>query len=113
MRNIGAEWRNLAEGFRRVEALEAQFRAEWEPRLEQARKQKEEALSLLLLYLPAPSFDLFLAVAVPAMLAFYGPATPAYIRRFLFPCLHTVVPYCVPGGVRRWWVTRRGVLCAR
>ena len=43
MRNIGYEWRNLAEGFRHVEVLEAQFRAEWATRLERAWREKTEA----------------------------------------------------------------------
>jgi hypothetical protein len=43
MKNIGAEWRNLAEGLLRIEALEAQVRAEWGLQLEMARRATEEA----------------------------------------------------------------------
>jgi hypothetical protein len=43
VRNIGYEWRDLAEGFLRVEALEARFRAEWGSRLERARRERMEA----------------------------------------------------------------------
>ena len=39
MRTIAPQCRNLAEGFLRVEALEARFRAEWGPRLEEARRK--------------------------------------------------------------------------
>jgi hypothetical protein len=94
MKNIGAEWRNLADGFLRVETLEAQFRAEWGPRLERARREKAEAerqeyrrqgraallvafvLALLLLTAalvlrssPAGTIVLVLALVVPAVLA--------------------------------------------
>jgi hypothetical protein len=43
VKNIGPEWRNLAEGLLRVEALEARFHKEWGPRLEEARRKVGEA----------------------------------------------------------------------
>lgn len=43
MKNIGAEWRDLADGLLRIEALGARFRAEWGARLEMARREREEA----------------------------------------------------------------------
>lgn len=42
MRSIGPEWRNLAEGLLCVETLEAQFRAEWNSRLERAWEKRNE-----------------------------------------------------------------------
>lgn len=99
MRNIGHEWRNLAEGFLRVVVLEARFRAEWGSRLERARRKRMEAerqkarrrgrvalvaalilalvlfavaLVLLLLSSPASSVALWLAIVVPAVLILYG-----------------------------------------
>jgi hypothetical protein len=99
VRNIGYKWRNLAEGFLRVEALSAQFRAEWGPRLEKARRESIEAkrqkvrrrggvalvatlvlalvlaavaLVLLLLSLPGFSVALCLAIVVPVVLILYG-----------------------------------------
>jgi Nuclease-related domain len=100
VRNIGSEWRNLAEGLLRVEALETQFRAEWGPRLEEARKERNEAerrrakelgraalvaasvvalllsavvLALLLFFpLEVVVAFFFLALVVPITLALYG-----------------------------------------
>jgi hypothetical protein len=97
MKNIGAEWRNLAEGFLRVETLEAQVRAEWGARLEKARREREEAkrqpnrrlgraalvfelvLALLLLtvsfvlhFSPGDAAALGLLIAAPAIAVFYG-----------------------------------------
>ena len=43
MRNLGHEWRNLAEVLLCVESLEAKFRAECGPRLEDARRERIEA----------------------------------------------------------------------
>lgn len=43
MRNVGLQWRNLADGLSRVEALEARFRGHWAPRLEKARRARYEA----------------------------------------------------------------------
>ena len=40
MRSIAPQWRNLADGFLAVKALETRFRAEWGPRLERARRKK-------------------------------------------------------------------------
>ncbi len=37
------QWRNRAEGLLWVEALEAQFRAEWSLRLGEARRKRNEA----------------------------------------------------------------------
>jgi len=43
VRSIGPEWRDLAGGLLRSEALEARFRAEWDSRLEEARRKRNEA----------------------------------------------------------------------
>jgi hypothetical protein len=43
MRSVAPEWRNLAEGLLRIETLEARFRAEWVPQLEEARRKRNEA----------------------------------------------------------------------
>src|SRR5215210_6500414 len=40
-------------------------------------------------------------------------AESSHLSRFLCSSLRSVAPYCVPGGVRSPWVTRRRVLCAR
>ena len=100
MRNIASEWRNLAEGLLHVEALEAQFRAEWGPRLEEARRKINEAklqrarergraaliiasviavllsavtvVMLLVSPLEAVAAFFFLALLVPVTLALYG-----------------------------------------
>ena len=97
MKYIGAEWRNLAEGLLRIEALEAQVRAEWALQLEMARRAAEEAgrqrnrrlrragliaalvLALLLLtvsfvlrFAPANAAALGLLIAASAMAVFYG-----------------------------------------
>ncbi len=101
MRNIGPQWRNLAEGLLRVEALEARFRAEWSPRLEEAWRKRSEAevqrlrgrgraalitASVVALLLLAVALVLLLvfplevvaavlvlqALVVPAVLALYG-----------------------------------------
>ncbi|MGH3087673.1 MAG: NERD domain-containing protein [Rubrobacteraceae bacterium] len=44
MRNISPEWRDLTEGFMRIEALEARFRNEWSLRLEGTRRKNDEAM---------------------------------------------------------------------
>ena len=99
MRSIGLKWRDLADGLLRVEALEAQVRAEWSPRLEEARRERNAAelrklrgrgraaliaavvlalllfavaIVLLLLSLPAAPVVLVLALVVPAVPALYG-----------------------------------------
>jgi hypothetical protein len=97
MKNIGAEWRNLAEGLLRIEALEAQVRAEWGLQLEMARRAAEEAgrqrnrrlrragliatlvlalllltVSLVLRFAPANAAALGLLIAASAMAVFYG-----------------------------------------
>ncbi len=97
MKNISSEWRNLAEGLLRVETLEAKFRAEWGPRLEKARRDRQEAerqrnrrlgraaviaaLALTLLLLaaalvlhssPAGTVVLLLAIMLPAVLILGG-----------------------------------------
>lgn len=131
MRNIGPEWRNLAEGFLRVEALEAQFRAEWSPRLEEAWRQRSEAeqqkfrgrgraalvaaavLALLfvgvglvlLLLSSAATITFVLALVVPTMLALVG---GLYL-------IHTPDPLPDFSDLSaRWWDTiARGTLSVR
>jgi hypothetical protein len=123
VRTIGSEWRNLAEGLLRVEALEAQFRFEWGPRIEVARKKRHEAelrklrgrvhtalvaasvLALLLfvmalaslrLYPPAVAFVLVLALVVPAVLVLYS----------VWALFHTPSPFPNPSDLSgRWWET--------
>lgn len=126
MRSIGPEWRNLAEGLLRVEALEACFRAEWGPRLEEARRNRNEAelrrlrgrgraalvvasvlalllfavaLVLLLLSTPAAAVVLVLALLVPAVLVLYG----------VWALLHTPALLPDPSDLSgRWWATISG-----
>jgi hypothetical protein len=126
VRNIGPEWRKLAEGFMRVEALEAQVRAEWGLRLEEARKERNEAelrrlrgrgrtalvtasvvalllfamvLLLLLLSSPATTVVLVLALIVPAVLTLYG----------VWALLHTPASLPDPSDLSgRWWATISG-----
>jgi Nuclease-related domain len=126
VRNIGPEWRNLAEGFMRVEDLEAQVRAEWDLRLEEARKERNEAelrrlrgrgrtalvaasvvalllfvvaLVLLLLSPPAATVVLVLALLLPAVLVFYG----------VWAFLHTPDPLPDPSDLcGQWWATISG-----
>lgn len=124
MKNIGAEWRNLAEGLLRIEALEAQFRAEWGLRLEMARRAAEEArlrknrrlrraaliaalaLALLLLtvsfvlrFPPAEATALGLLIAASAMAVFYG----------LEVYLDTLnAPPDLSNLTARWWRTISG-----
>jgi Nuclease-related domain len=123
VRTIGSEWRNLAEGLLHVEALEAQFRFEWGPRLEEARRKKHEAelwklrgrgrtalvaasvlamvlfvvaLALLLLYPPAVAFVLVMALAIPAVLVLYG----------IWGLFHTPSPLPDLSDLSgRWWAT--------
>lgn len=123
VRNIAPQWRNLAEGFLGVEDLEARFRAEWGPRLEEARRKKEEderqrsrergraailaasvlvfALFALALVLRLLSFGgttavLVLAVVVPAILTLYG----------AWALQHTPDPLPDPSDLSgRWWRT--------
>ncbi len=123
MRTIGYEWRNLAEGLLRVEALQARFRFEWGPRLEVARKKRHEAqlrklrerghaaldaasvlavllfvmaLALLLLYPPAVAFVLVLALVIPAVLVLYG----------AWALFHTPSPLPDPSDLSgQWWAT--------
>ena len=126
MRNIGHQWRNLAEGLLRIEALEAQFRAEWSPLLEEARQKRNEAkrqrtkrqgqvalvaafvaalllltlaLVLLLFSSPAVTVVLWLALVVPMVLVFCGAGTLLY------------VPDSFPGPSdlsTQWWRTISG-----
>jgi hypothetical protein len=123
VRTIGSEWRNLAEGLLRVEALEAQFRFEWGPQLEEARRKRNEAelrklrgrghaalvaasvlalllfvmaLALLLLYPPSVAFVLVLSLVLPAVLVLYG----------LWALFHTPSPLPDPSDLSgRWWAT--------
>jgi hypothetical protein len=123
VRTIGSEWRNLAEGLLRVEALEARFRFEWGPRLDVARRKRNEAelrkfrgrgrtalvaasvlalilfvvaLALLLLYPPAVAFVLVLALVIPAVLVLYG----------VWALFHTPSPLPDPSDLSgRWWAT--------
>ncbi len=132
MRNIGPDWRSLAEGHLYVEALEAQFRAEWSPRIEEAWRKRSEAekqkyrrrgrvalgaatvlallfvgvaLVLLLLSSAASSVVFTLAIVVPAPVALVGG---------LF-FLHTTEPLPDPSDVSaRWWRTiERGASSVR
>lgn len=123
MRNIRPEWRNLAKGLERVEALEARFRAEWGPRLEEAQSKRAEVarqrarrhgraalvgalasavlllavvLVLLLVSSPAAGGAFGLAFVVPAVLALYGTVS----------LLSTPIPAPPPVPLdltRRWW----------
>ena len=126
MRSIGPEWRNLAEGLVHVEALEARFRAERGPRLEEARRKRNEAelrrlrkrgcaalvaasivalllfvvaLLLLLLSPPTTAVVLVLALVVPAVLVLYG----------VWALFHTPDPLPDPSDLSgRWWATISG-----
>ncbi len=126
MRSIGPEWRNLAEGLLRVEALEARFCAEWGPRLEEARRKRNEAelrrlrgrghaalvaasvvalllfavaLVLLLLTPSAGTVVLVLALVIPVVLALYG----------VWALLHIPDPLPDPSDLSgRWWATISG-----
>ena len=110
----------------RVEALEAHFRAEWGPQLEEARRKRNEAelqrlrgrgyaalvaasivalllfavaLLLLLLSSPATTVVLVLALVVPAVLTLYG----------VWDLLHTPDPLPDPSDLSgRWWATISG-----
>ena len=110
----------------RVEALEARFRAEWGPRLEEARRERNAAelrklrgrghaalvaasvvalllfvvaLLLLLLSSPATTVVLVLALVVPAVLALYG----------VWALLHTPDPLPDPSDLSgQWWATISG-----
>jgi hypothetical protein len=120
VRNIGPEWRNLAEGLLRVEALEASFRAEWDTQLEEARRKRNEAelqrlrgrgrvalvaasiaalllfagaIGLLLFSSPAAPLVLVLALVVPAVLALYG----------FWALLHTPDPLPDPSDLSGQW----------
>ena len=123
MRIIGPEWRNLTEGLLRAEALEARFRAEWGPWLEEVQRKRNEAelrrlrrrgqaalvaacvvalllfavaLVLLLLSLPAVTLVLVLALVAPAVLALYG----------VWALIHTPGPLPDPSDLSdRWWAT--------
>lgn len=126
MRNIGHRWRNLAEGLLRIEALEAQFRAEWRARLEEARQKRNEAkrqrakrqgraalvaafilalllstvaLVLLLLSSPAGTAVAWLALVVPVVLALYGAGVLLYVPDS-FPFLSDLST--------QWWHTVSG-----
>ena len=114
MRDIGPEWRNLAEGLLRVEALEAQFRAEWGPRLEEARRERAEAeqlrirgrgraaliaASVLALLLLAVAFAVSLLfplepVAALTVLAILVPAVPAVYG--VWALRHVPAPLPIP-----------------
>jgi hypothetical protein len=126
VRSIGPEWRDLAEGFTRAEVLEARFRDEWGPRLEEARRKMHEAelrklrgrgrivlvvaivmalllfalaLVLLLLSLPVATVVLVLALVVPAGLVLYG----------VWALVHTPAPLPDPSDLSgRWWSTLSG-----
>jgi hypothetical protein len=126
MKSIGPEWRNLAEGLLRVEALEAQFRTKWGLRLEEAQRKRKEAelqrlrrrghsalvaasvvalllfamaLLLLLLSSPATTVALVLALVVPAVLILYG----------VWALLHTPASFPDPSDLSgRWWATLSG-----
>jgi hypothetical protein len=127
VRNIGPEWRNLAEGLLRVEALEAQFRAEWGLRLEEARRKRIEAerqrarrrgravliaasvvalllcvvTIVILLFFPLEivATVFVLALVVPVTLALYG----------VWSLLRTPHPLPVPLDLSdRWWRTISG-----
>ncbi len=125
MRNIRPEWRNLARGLERVEDLEARFRAEWAPRLEEAQRKRAEAarqqarrhrraalvaalfsallllavaLALFLVSSPAADGAFGLALVVPpAVLVLYGAVA----------LLSTPIPAPLPlvpsDFTRRWW----------
>ena len=123
MRNIAPQWRDLAEGFLAVDDLEAQFRAEWGPGLEEARRKKDEderqrsrergraailvasvlvfslfalALVLRLLSFGGTTVVLVLAVVVPAILTIYG----------AWALQHTPNPLPDPSDLSgRWWGT--------
>ena len=128
MKNIGAEWRNLAEGLLRIEALEAQVRAEWGLQLEMARRAAEEAgrqrnrrlrragliaalvLALLLLtvsfvlrFAPANAAALGLLIAASAMRSSTGSGCT------LIPWTLFLIPRISPtvGGTRSQGAPRR------
>ncbi len=130
VRNIGPEWRDLAEGHLRVEALQAQFRAEW-LRVEEAWRKRSEAeqqkfrrrgrialafaagLALLILagalvLLPLSSYasaNLLLTLLVPAMVSLVGG---------LFFLHSPSSPPKPPNLSVQWWQTvARGALSVR
>lgn len=124
MKNIGAEWRNLAEGLKCVEILEARFRAEWGARLDEARRRVEEtrrrknrrlgyaalgfALVLILVLLIVelafrlPLGDiaiLGLVIASPAIAILYG------LKEFFGTSYAAPDPSSL---TQRWWATISG-----
>ena len=133
MRNVGPEWRGLAEGFLRVGALEERFRDEWGPRLEEARRKKGEtdrrklrgrgraaliAASVLALLLLAVGIVLpFLLSPVDAIaffaLALVVPAVPALYG--FWALRHTPALLPDPSDLSgRWWeAIARGALSVR
>ncbi|MDP9485654.1 MAG: NERD domain-containing protein [Actinomycetota bacterium] len=123
MRNIGPDWRDLAEGHLRVEALEARFHAEWSPRIEEAWRKRSEAekqnfrkrgrialvcaavLAFLLLAvgLVLPS-SASVVSSVVFTLAIVVPATLVLVGGLFF--LHTTEPLPEPSDVSaQWWDT--------
>jgi len=133
VRRIGSEWRNLAEGLLRVEDLEAQFRIEYGPRLEEAFRARNAAevrrlkrrghitlvaasvlalflfvVALLLLLLSPPTVPvvLVLALVIPAVLVLYG----------VWALLHTPAPLPDPSGLCGRWrveISGRGALSVK
>lgn len=127
MRNIDTKWRNLAEGLLRVEALEAQFRAEWGPRLGEAWRKKNEAKlqgfrergRAALVAAFAMTLFLFAAAFTLLLVASLEVAATAFVPALLVPVALTIygVEFLsrtseslpVPSDLsNRWWSTVSG-----
>jgi hypothetical protein len=127
VRNIGPEWRNLAEGFLRVEASEAKFRAEWGARLEEARRKRNEAerqrarergraaliiasVMALLISTIALILLLFFTLEVAAAFFFLALVVPITVALFaVWSLLHTPDYFPVPSNLSaRWWYAISG-----
>ncbi len=123
MRNIGPDWRNLADGHLRVEALEAQFRTEWSPRLEEAWRKRSEAeeqkfkkRGRVALGAAAVLALLFIGVGFVLLLLSSAAASAAFVLALVAPvitaligslCLiHAPAPLPDPSNLSaRWWDT--------
>jgi hypothetical protein len=121
VRNVGLQWRNLADGLSRVEALEARFRGHWAPRLEKARRARYEAdlrrarrrgraalitaLVLTLLLLSAAlALQLSSSPAVSAFVALTIVTPVALVLYALWSLLRTPDPLPDPSDLSgRWW----------
>jgi hypothetical protein len=121
MRNVGLQWRNLADGLLRVEALEARFRSHWGPQLEKARHARYEAdvqrarrrgrvalvaaLVLTLLFLIAAlALQLISSSAVGVFIALAIMTPVVLVPYALWSLLRTPDPLPDPSDLSgKWW----------